>query len=126
TRLLQTHRPLMPELEVLEAGTMTTIQDWPGRCGLWDVGIPPSGPMDALAFRLANRLVGNAEGVAGLEMTATGATLRFMVATRVALAGTRMQARLDGADVPWWQAFTVPAGATLSLGAITGAGQRTY
>src|SRR5690606_27106577 len=116
----------MPELEVVEAGTMTTIQDWPGRCGLWDVGIPPSGPMDALAFRLANRLVGNAQGVAGLELTATGATLRFMVATRVALTGARMQARLDGAAVPWWRASTVPAGATLNLGAITGPGQRTY
>jgi urea carboxylase len=67
TRLLDTHRPALPSIEVLDAGTMTTIQDWPGRIGLWDVGIPPSGPMDALSFRLANRLVGNAEGMAALR-----------------------------------------------------------
>ena len=40
-------------------GTHTTVQDYPGRLGYWDVGVPPSGPMDALAFRLANRMVGN-------------------------------------------------------------------
>ena len=49
------------------AGTQTTIQDWPGGVGYWAVGVPPSGPMDALSFRLANRLVGNDEGAAGIE-----------------------------------------------------------
>ncbi len=46
-------------IDVLAAGTQTTVQDWPGRLGYWDVGIPPSGPMDDLAFRLGNRLLGN-------------------------------------------------------------------
>ena len=41
--------------EVLDGGTQTTIQDYPGRLGYWHVGVPPSGPMDALAFRIANR-----------------------------------------------------------------------
>ena len=58
-------------------------QDWPGRVGLWNVGVPPSGPMDALAFRLANALVGNPEGAAGLEFAITGPTLRFHAATTV-------------------------------------------
>ena len=31
------------------------MQDYPGRLGYWDVGVPPSGPMDGLSFRLANR-----------------------------------------------------------------------
>ncbi len=52
------HSPRL-SIEVLAAGTLTTVQDWPGRLGLWDVGVPPSGPMDALALRLANRMVGN-------------------------------------------------------------------
>ncbi len=52
---------------MLEPGTQTTVQDYPGRLGYWDVGVPPSGPMDALAFRLANRLVGNREWHAALE-----------------------------------------------------------
>jgi urea carboxylase len=126
TGLLSTHRVRLPVIEVLEPGTMTTVQDWPGRTGYWDVGIPPSGPMDALSFRLANWLVGNAPGVAGLEMTATGATLRFAREAVVALAGAQMQATLDGAPVPWWQALVVPAGATLTIGALTGRGQRAY
>ena len=55
----------------------TTVQDYPGRTGFWHVGVPPSGPMDALAFRLANRLVGNPEPPPALECTMTGPTLRF-------------------------------------------------
>ena len=49
------------------------MQDYPGRIKLWHVGVPPSGPMDALAFRLANALVGNEESAAGLEITLSGA-----------------------------------------------------
>ncbi len=64
-------------IRVLAAGALTTVQDYPGRIGLWNVGVPPSGPMDALAFRLGNRLLGNDEGAAGIEFTAAGPTLRF-------------------------------------------------
>ena len=85
-----------PSIEVLAAGTLTTVQDWPGRLGLWDVGVPPSGPMDALALRLANRMVGNDEGAAALEMTVTGATLRFDADAVIALAGAA-----HGRDARW-------------------------
>ena len=44
-------------IRVLEGGWYTTVQDYPGRVGYWEVGVPPSGPMDSLAFRIANRLV---------------------------------------------------------------------
>ena len=81
---------------MLAGGTLTTVQDWPGRLGLWDVGVPPSGPMDSLALRLANRMVGNDEGAAALEMTVTGATLRFDGDAVIALAG-----RGDGCDARW-------------------------
>ena len=50
----------------------TTIQDFPGRTGYWHIGVPPSGPMDSFAFRVANALVGNDEGAAGLEVTLSG------------------------------------------------------
>jgi urea carboxylase len=56
--------------EVLEPGTQTTVQDFPGRLGHWDIGVPPSGPMDDLSFRLANELVGNPEDAAALELHA--------------------------------------------------------
>lgn len=46
-------------IEVVAPGTLTSVQDYPGRVGYWEVGVPPSGPMDPLAFRLGNRLLGN-------------------------------------------------------------------
>lgn len=51
-------------MEVVAPGLQTSVQDWPGRTGLWHVGVPPSGPMDSLAHRLANALAGNDEDAA--------------------------------------------------------------
>jgi len=115
-----------PSIEVIDPGTMTTVQDWPGRLGHWDVGVPPSGPMDARSMRLANRIVGNEEGAAALEMTATGAKLRFATDALVAITGAAMRATLDGIVVAPWQALQVSAGSVLALGGIEGGGQRTY
>ncbi len=126
TRMLNTLEFTTPGLEVLSPGTLTTVQDWPGREGYWDIGVPPSGPMDALAFRIANRIVGNPEGTAALEMTATGATLRFSVATLIALTGARMQASIDGVAIDFWKPVPVAAGSVLKMGAIAGSGQRSY
>jgi len=112
--------------EVLDGGTQTTIQDFPGRLGYWHVGVPPSGPMDTLAFRLANRLVGNAPEAAALEMTTLGARLRFDSDCVVAVTGADMGARLDGASIARWESFRIAAGSTLQLGAVRGAGTRAY
>jgi urea carboxylase len=113
-------------VEVLDGGTQTTIQDWPGRLGLWAVGVPPSGPMDDLAFRLANRLVGNPLGAPALEITLTGPTLRFNQAAVVALAGAHLPLTLNGQPVPHGRAFEVPAGGLLRLGAVPARGARAY
>ncbi len=113
-------------IEVLAGGTQSTVQDWPGRLGHWDVGVPPSGPMDARSHRAANRLVGNSERAATLEMTLTGATLRFNAPALVALAGAAMAAELDGVAVPMHRAVPVAAGQTLQVGGITGPGMRCY
>jgi urea carboxylase len=113
-------------IEVLQAGTFTTIQEYPGRIGFWDVGVPPSGPMDDLSLRLGNRLVGNASSSAGLECTVSGPTLRFNTPSLIALTGARMAATLEGAPIPYYAAVSVPAGATLHLGAVSAGGQRTY
>ncbi|MGX1487981.1 urea carboxylase [Streptomyces tendae] len=66
-----------PRVEVVAAGTLTTVQDWPGRTGYWQVGVPPGGPMDDLSFRLGNTALGNDEGAPGLECTLQGPSLRF-------------------------------------------------
>ncbi|MEO8214900.1 MAG: biotin carboxylase N-terminal domain-containing protein, partial [Myxococcales bacterium] len=113
-------------VEVVDPGTQTTVQDVPGRLGYWAVGVPPSGPMDALAFRLANRLVGNGPDAAGLECTVTGPALRFRAAATVAVTGADMNATLDGVTVPRYGAFVATAGAVLKLGAVRGPGCRAY
>jgi urea carboxylase len=113
-------------IDVLEAGTQTTVQDYPGRLGFWHVGVPPSGPMDARAFRLANRLLDNPEDAAGLEMMMSGPTLRFNAATEIALAGADMQAELNGLRVPRWTAIPIESGDVLRLRGLTGPGARAY
>lgn len=113
-------------VDVLTGGTMTTIQDYPGRIGYWEIGVPPSGPFDSYSFRLGNRLLNNEEGAAGLEITLKGPTLVFNRATQIVLAGAELKATLDGTPAAFWQVLDVPAGATLSLGSTTGEGARAY
>ena len=113
-------------VDVLSGGTMTTIQDYPGRIGYWEIGVPPSGPFDSYSFRLGNRLLGNDEGAAGLEITLKGPTLVFNRATQIVLAGAELKATLDDATVPFWQVLDVAAGATLTLGSVRGDGARAY
>ena len=126
TRLLETidYRPR--SILVRSGGTATTVQDYPGRTGLWDVGVPPSGPMDGRAFRLGNALLGNAGNAAGLEVTATGPTLVFNAATRICLTGADFGATLDDRPVPRNQPIAVVEGQTLALGRVTGGGLRGY
>ena len=113
-------------VDVVHPGDVTTLQDYPGRQGYWDVGVPPSGAMDWLAFRVGNRILGNADGVAGLEITVRGPTLRFRCDTLVCLAGAPIAATLDGAPMPMWQPVRVPANAELALGTSPGPGVRSY
>lgn len=126
TRTLGELRWQPQALEVMEPGVQTTVQDWPGRTGYWDVGVPPSGPMDDLAMRLANRLVGNASTAAVLECTLTGPTLRFHGDCTIAITGAAMACTLDGAPLALWATHEVRAGNVLKLGAVQGGGARSY
>ncbi|PTT70882.1 urea carboxylase, partial [Pseudomonas sp. HMWF007] len=112
--------------EVLGAGTQTSVQDYPGRLGYWAVGVPPSGPMDSRALRLGNRLLGNAEGAAALEITMSGPLLRFNCEAVIAVTGAPIGLTLEGESAPMNTALLIPAGATLHLGSISGAGARSY
>ncbi|MDM8083421.1 urea carboxylase [Cellulomonas cellasea] len=115
-----------PFVDVLRPGVMTTVQDWPGRLGYWDVGISPSGPMDDLSFRWGNRAVGNPEGAPGLECTLTGPRLRFSHEAVVCVTGAPAPVTVDGAPVPQWEPVVVPAGGVLDVGAPHDVGLRTY
>ncbi len=113
-------------IDVLEAGTQTTIQDYPGRVGYWDIGVPPSGPFDAYAFRLGNKMLGNDDKAAGLEITVTGPTLVFNHATTIAFTGAPTNATLNGEPVPFWQPVAIAVGDELSCGKIVENGCRAY
>ncbi|MDX3616536.1 DUF2118 domain-containing protein [Streptomyces europaeiscabiei] len=126
TATLATVTDPTPRVEVVAGGTLTTVQDWPGRRGYWQVGVPPCGPMDDLSFRLGNRALGNPEGAPGLECTLQGPSLRFTHATTVCVSGAPAQVTVDGSPVAQWEPVTVPAGAVLAVGAPTEQGLRTY
>ena len=126
TRTLQTFAYRANTIEVLAPGTQSTIQDWPGRVGYWAVGVPPSGPMDPLSFRLANRLVGNDDGAAAIETTLSGPTLKFNADTLICLTGAELAATLDGEPIAYWAPIAVKAGQVLKLGGVKGPGVRAY
>ena len=106
---------------VHKPGMLASVQDL-GRHGHRQLGICPGGALDVLALTLANRLVGNADGAAGLELTMGGCEIRFETATRIALVGDGFGARLDGA--PLWPCWSMPvaAGQTLKLAGANAAG----
>jgi urea carboxylase len=113
-------------IDVLKAGTMTTVQDYPGRIGYWEVGVPPSGPMDNLSFRLGNRILGNPEDAAGLEITAVGPRLKFNSDTTVVLTGSFSKATLDGEAVSFYEPINIKAGSVLDCGKPGEQGMRSY
>lgn len=112
-------------IEVIKPGLETSVQDYPGRIGYWNQGFPPSGPMDAWSFRLANVLVGNEPGAAGLECQFMGPTLKFQRDTVIAVTGADMQAKIDDQPIAMWESIAVKAGQTLSM-AFAKVGARSY
>jgi KipI family sensor histidine kinase inhibitor len=88
-------------IEVVEGGLLTTVQDL-GRPGYRRFGVTAGGPVDARSHRLANRLVGNPEGAAGLECTVAGPALRFLCAAHFAVTGADLGAVLQRADLGDW------------------------
>lgn len=114
-------------LELLDAGLQTTIQDSPGRPGLQRHGFYPSGPMDHLAFRIANLLVGNPSEAPALEIPMGRFTARVRAGGLMALCGAEgTSPQVNGTPVPLWEAFAVQAGDVLSCGTAKGPGFRLY
>lgn len=111
-------------LEVLRPGPLCTVQDL-GRPGLAHLGVPRSGAADRPSLRAANRLVGNPEEAAGLELTLGGLVLRAGAPVVVALAGAPCPAYRDGTPAPFAAALSLAAGAELRVGTPRW-GLRTY
>ncbi|SNS56093.1 biotin-dependent carboxylase uncharacterized domain-containing protein [Streptosporangium subroseum] len=115
-------------IEVIAPGPYTTVQDL-GRPGYGHLGVPRSGAADAPSLRLANRLVGNPEGAAGVELTFGGARLLFAAGAWAAVTGAPCPVELSrprgtvpaGMCAPFW----VAPGDELRIG-LPSAGLRTY
>ena len=104
----------MSGVSVLAGGMLTTVQDL-GRTGARRWGVPLSGALDRWSLRAANRLAGNADAAAALEMTFVGPVLRFEQPSVAALSGADLGAMLDGHPVAPWRSFSVAAGAVLTF-----------
>jgi antagonist of KipI len=114
----------MGVIQVPEPGMFTTVQDL-GREGFGPMGVSASGAADAISLRLGNRLVGNAEGAAGLEMTLLGGAFAFTEGAVLAVTGSDFGATLDGKPVELWTSYEAKAGDVLRMGP-TRSGARCY
>jgi antagonist of KipI len=104
-------------IHTLVAGWQTSVQDG-GRRGHAALGVSAAGAMDAPALRIANRLVGNFENAAALEITLRGPTLRFDANATISLCGAPLDAHAGDSALPMWRPLRVTAGAELRLGAM--------
>lgn len=125
TKVLDTFKYTPLAIEITAPGSYTTVQDYPGRVKLWHIGVPPSGPMDAFSFRLANRIVGNDPKAPGIECTLVGPSILFHSSTVIALTGGLSNATLNGAPVELWKPVKVEPGQKLVIGKLSG-GCRAY
>jgi biotin-dependent carboxylase-like uncharacterized protein len=105
----------MAALRLRRAGLLTTVQDL-GRPGFGRFGVSTSGAMDRLALVVANRLVGNGDGAAALELTASGPEVEILADLVFALAGANLSPTLDDEPVEEWRAHRAGAGSVLAFG----------
>lgn len=109
---------------VEEAGMLTTVQDL-GRWGWQHDGVSVSGAMDPRAHRRANRLVGNRDEAATLEVTLSGPVLRFEQPCRIAVSGAEFELFLDDYRVSSDTVLRAGCGQVLRFGRRTD-GARAY
>ncbi|MEM9444907.1 MAG: urea carboxylase [Verrucomicrobiota bacterium] len=126
TRFLDSLTTQSNTIDVLSPGTVSLVVSYPGRLGFWHVGVPPSGPMDNLAFRLGNAALGNDAGAAGLELTASGAKLKFNCDKQIILTGAPMHSQVNNLPVDYWKVIHIKSGDVLKVGNTVEDGLRSY
>jgi antagonist of KipI len=105
----------MTALRLVRPGLLSTIQDL-GRSGYQSVGVPVAGPMDWYSHRLANRLVGNGDDAAAIEITLIGPELVADGDVLCAVAGAAFEVTVDGTRVPMHRPFAVRPGQRIVFG----------
>ena len=111
-------------IKVVSGGLYTSIQDL-GRFGYRKMGVPLAGAMDRYSARLANRLVGNSNNAATIEITHIGPVLNFTEKTEIAITGAGFSPTLNNYEVPLNTRILVQADSTLKFG-LPGYGMRAY
>lgn len=107
-------------VRVVEPGLFTVIQDG-GRRGLGNTGVPRSGPADPHAMVLANRLVGNPDHAAAVEVTARGPTFTVDAPVHLAVVGAGAGAvdiTVDGHQVGGDGVIPLVAGQQVTIGTV--------
>lgn len=123
--LTSEHMEFTPHtIDVISGGAYTTVQDLPARLGVGH-GVPESGPLDSVSFRLANILVGNHENTEALEVTLMGPELFFNASAVIAVTGGSIACTVNGERVDSNTTVVVPPKATVKLGQVS-SGCRSY
>lgn len=110
--------------KVIKPGILTLITDR-GRFGHHRIGLTTGGPVDPLAFRWANRLLGNDVNASMLEASFGGLALEVLVDTTIVVTGAAAPLKINGETSELWRCHRVSAGDTVALGFST-EGCRSY
>jgi biotin-dependent carboxylase-like uncharacterized protein len=113
-------------LKVLNGGIETIIEDWPGRIGYLDNGMSSSGAFDNVALGLANLLVGNQPGEAGIEIAGGYFEAEFGADAVISITGTDMKPTINGDPAPMWQSIRVKKGDVIKFSHFGEYGFRAY
>ena len=109
---------------VKQPGLLTLIQD-SGRFGAHNLGLTNGGPLDALAFAWANRLLGNENNASCLEISFGGLTLESEIDTAIVVTGAEMPFKINDDAADQWQTHSVKKGDIIELG-YASSGTRAY
>ena len=101
--------------KVLQANGLSLLQD-KGRIGVSQYGVSPSGATDYFAYFWSNKLLGNDDGVAVIEITLGALTLEVQIDTCIAVCGADLNFTLNGKKAPLWQTINLKRGDQLSWG----------
>jgi len=102
-------------MKILTPGFYSSIQDL-GRYGYRHLGVPLSGAMDQISYRLANSILNNKENAAAIEFTMTGPTIEFEAPTRIAITGAEMLPKLNDCAIQNNTAYDIQKGDIVSFG----------
>lgn len=125
TKVLDSYDYHPTAFEILDPGSYTTVQDFPGRKGYWHIGVPPSGCMDEYSFRLSNRIVGNHASAPGIEITLNGPKILFHHDAVISVTGGDVSVEVNNEPASLWSPINIKRGDKLSIGKLK-SGCRAY